>query len=186
MPSGPGDRLRHPVQPGHRDAFAVDKDHVDVPAGGEIDQHDAATDSDRPRRCSHRDGVLLLAEPAADKAKHTAGHVGGKLAGAGRWVVDELVDHHVGVRSDAQRRLIDEEDLGLTFRSGADALVKDDVLSEHQPPRRGARGDAGGLRVDRAADADTLLCDRRARQSHAEHERGERGSAQLVPDDPHC
>jgi hypothetical protein len=128
----------------------------------------------------------LFAELAADETEHASSQAGRQLAGAGRRVVDELVDHHVRIRPDGHRRLIDKKNLGLTFRPGGDALVEDDVLSEHQPPWRRARRDTGGLRVDRAADADTLLCDRRARQSHAEHQRGERSSAERVPDNPHC
>jgi hypothetical protein len=133
-----------------------------------------------------RDRILLLAELATDKAEEAASHIGGKLAGPGRRVIDELVDHHVRVRPDGQRRLIDEQDLGLACRLSGDTLVVDDVLSDQQLARRGTRCDAGGLGVDGTADADALLGDRRARQPQAEHQGGERSSTQRIPDDPHC
>jgi len=185
LKTGSGDRLRDPVHTGDGDTLTIGEDDFELAPGSQVEQYHAAADPDRRRRRLHRHRVVLLAELAADKAEDAAGQVGRELAGPGGRVEDELVDHHVGVRADGHRRLVDKQDLGLTFRPRGDAFLEDDVLPEDQLSRRGSRPDPGGVGVDRAVDADALLRSDGARHSEAEQQRSQRSSAQRIPDDRH-
>jgi hypothetical protein len=169
--------LGDPVQSRDRNPGAVGEDHVELSVRAQIHQDYAAANPDGRRRRLHRDRVVLLAEPAADEAEHPARQTCRQLPGPGSGVEDELVDDHVRVRPDGHRRLIDEQDLCLAVRLGADAFVEDDFLPDHQLSWRGTRIDAGRVRVDGAADADALLRDRRAHQRRAEQQVGQRHSA---------
>jgi hypothetical protein len=122
-----------------------------------IGDENAAAHADRRSPDMHGHRIVLLAELAADKAHRTLHRGYRHLTGTGSGVVDELVDHHVGLGADADRRPVEEQDLRLSLGVRDDALVVADFLTDHKLAYRSVRRGTVSICVDRGVDADLLL-----------------------------
>src|SRR6185312_8991872 len=126
--AGPRYPLDEAGEPGDGQALAVEEDDLEVALAVEIQEEDAAANPDRRHRRLDRHRCRRLAELAADIAEDAARRAERLGAGAGLRVVDELVDRHVRIRSDAHRRFVDEQNLRLAVGAGGDVLVEDDIF----------------------------------------------------------
>ena len=118
-----------------------------------LDQDDAAAHRNRAGRRIKGD-VLLLADLAADIAKHACRDGRRQIAGLLLGIVDELVDDNFRVARHGQRRLIGEQQLRLAGSLGLDPLVADHVMPDQQLAQRFIRRLAGRVGIDRRRDAD--------------------------------
>jgi len=75
-----------------------------------VGQGDATADANGRRR-RPQDDVGLLADLAANEAKHALGGAERERARLGVGVVDELVEHDIGVGSDGEGGLVDKQHL---------------------------------------------------------------------------
>jgi hypothetical protein len=91
----------------------------------------AAADAERRRRRlqGHRIG---LADLATDQTEHALGRGHRQFAGLAVRVVDELVQHHLGIRPDGECRAVDEQQLRLALRPRHDLLVAEHVEADVQ------------------------------------------------------
>jgi hypothetical protein len=168
----------HRVGLGRGLCMSIDRDgHVSSKDEYRLDR--IAADLDQGDAAAHRNGaggrvegdVFFLADLAADVSEHARRQVRCQIADLFLWVEDELVDDDFRVARDRQRRLVGEEKLRLSDAGGADALVADDVMADHQLAARLIRRLAGHVRIDGGSDAD-LLRVRWGRPTQARHPEG--------------
>jgi len=97
-----------------------------------------------------------MAQLAADEAQRARGQRHQHVAAVGVRIVNIFVDDDVGVRRDAHRRLIGEQQLHGARRRGVDPLLVHDMGADDE-----RRGGAAGRRrfrqrIDRRRGADLL------------------------------
>ncbi len=126
----------------------------------DIEDGDAAADADGARRRGDGDGVGL-ADLAADQAEHALAGVDGEVAGLGRRIVDELVDGELRVRTDRQRRAVEEHQMGAVVGLRRDQLVGLHVDADAQHALGLGGRLAARIAVGRRGDADLRAGDGR-------------------------
>jgi len=154
-----GGGLRDAID-GHRHMVAEHEIRVDRVAF-DLNQDDAAADRYRAGR-SIKSDVLLLADLAADIAKHAGRDGRRQIAGLLLGVVNEFVDDDFRVARHRQRRLVGEKQLRLTNRRGLDPLVADYIVTDQQLTQRFIRWLSSRVRVDGRSYTDLIrLAERR-------------------------
>ena len=96
-----------------------------------------------------------------------------------RRIVNEFIDHEIGVTRDAQRAFVDKQKLRGPGRRGVDAFVVHYARADRELIRRAAGRRAFAHRVDRRRGADLLRQRRPARDQRG----GERCYDELATHD---
>src|SRR5215813_7158395 len=131
----------------------------------------------------YRDGMVLLAQLAADKSKHAANSAHHQRTASRIRIVTEFIDDYDRVRPNGHLRPVVEVDNGLAARPSCNGLVKDDLLSNFQPPRWGAWPNPYCLRVDGGVDPHPLPDRGCARHAQQEQQQGKRWAVEKTPND---
>src|SRR5262249_11384976 len=103
---------------GHRAVLIVDVCAI----GAMSDGGGAAADADRNRWRLDGDGALM-AQLAADILQRALGQSGQHMTAIRRRIVDEVIDHEIGVRLNAQRALVEKQKLRRSRGRRVDAFV---------------------------------------------------------------
>lgn len=150
----------------------------------DLDQDDAAAHRNRTGRRIEGD-VFLLADLAADIAKHAGRDGRRQIAGLLLRIVNEFVDDDFRVARHRQRRLIGEQQLRLADGRGLDPLVADYIMTDQQLAQWFIRRLAGRVRVDRRSDTNLFrLAEGRrieARQTEGSKQYSTRRIGQFLP-----
>ncbi len=90
----------------------------------------SAPDADRALTGPDRHAALLFGKPATDETRNTLGEARHQLSRIPVLVVDEFVDHQIGIGSNGEGRSIDKQHLNKADAIGADLLVEEYGLTE--------------------------------------------------------
>lgn len=136
---------------------------------GDLDVGHAAADAHEADGGLHLDPALVLGQLAADEPHDALGETGDQLALAGIGVIDELVDHQVGVRADGEGRAVEQKHLDQAAVAGLDPFLESELAAEHDGAGRSAGRMAGRIGVDRRGNAD-FRCGLDRKRCHAERQ----------------
>ncbi len=104
-----------------------------------VDQGDAAANADGAGRRGDGDRIGL-ADAAADQTEHALAGADRQVTGLAIGIVDEPVDGQLGIRSDRERRTIEEHQMGAVVGTRGDQLVGLHVDADAQYALVGAGG----------------------------------------------